>query len=193
MIDSPPVRIFGLASEADNDRANRLSEPTARDDDYDEDYDRGRWQRAPSSQETTTSWKYKKRASPLKGTALIDQKIEALRQHPDGASPLSRQARDVTAVRTPGLIRLSAVTGPVLNPCRQTTDPVRKEPRPMGLDSSHTNVKKQPLTILGPRPSSRLIGPANDATTTTTPSRLSSENNANGLRHASAYDEPCGP
>src|SRR5271154_1769246 len=187
------VRIFSLASEADNDRANRLSEPTARDDDYDEDYDRGRWQRAPSLPETMTSWKYEERKLPLKGTALIDQKIKALRQHPDRASPLSHQARDATAVKTSGLIRLSAVTGPVPNPCRQTTDPVRKEPRPMGLDSSHANVKKQPLTILGPQSSSRLIGPVNDATTTTTPSRLSSENNADRLRHSSAYDEPCGP
>src|SRR5271154_1993604 len=187
------VRIFSLASEADNDRANRLSKPMTRDDNYDEDYNRGRWQHTPSSSGTTTSWKYEEYMPPLKGTALIDQKIEALRQHPHGASPLSRQARNATAVKTPGLIRLSAVTGPVPNPCRQTTDPVRKEPRPVGLDSSHANVKKRPLTILGPQSSSRLIGPTNDATTTTTPSQLSSENNADGLRHSLAYDKPCGP
>src|SRR5271154_6497145 len=115
--ESTDVRIFSLASEADSDCTNRLSKLRASDDDYDEDYDCGRWQHAPSSSGMMTNWKYKERAPPLRGMALINQKIEVLHQHPDRASPLSCQARDTTAVKTPGLIRLSMVTGPVLNPC----------------------------------------------------------------------------
>jgi hypothetical protein len=187
------VRIFGLTSEADSDRGKRLSEPTTEDDKYDNDYDRRRWQRVPSPPGAPASWKYEERTSPLKGSALIDQKIEALRQAPDGSSSLSRQARDVTAVKTPGLIRLSAVTGSVPNPCRQTTNPIRNESRPAGLESSHADVTELPLTIQGPQSSSDRFGPVNDVTTTTAPSRLSYEDDADGTRRPAAYDEPYGP